>query len=151
MNSKEGGKMTENEFLLYLNTLTISEEYDDAYFKKLFQALFMFFEPDSISNDIFKRDGELVSKNNDTLGEDDIIFNISSINSHIIIRNSRKKLENKEFTIKFIQAMSIYSNNLGICLATEFIEEKTNEIPTGPKLLSLLNLENMLIILNQNF
>lgn len=42
MNSKKGGKMTENEFLLYLNTLTISEEYDDAYFKKLFQALFMF-------------------------------------------------------------------------------------------------------------
>ena len=104
--------MTENEFLLYLNTLTISEEYDDAYFKKLFQALFMFFEPDSISNDIFKRDGELVSKRDDTLGEDDIIFNISSINSHIIIRNSRKKLENKEFTIKFIQAIlnNIFEN-----------------------------------------
>ena len=112
MNSKEGVKMTENEFLLYLNTLTISEEYDDAYFKKLFQALFMFFEPDSISNDIFKRDGELVSKNDDTLGEDDIIFNISSINSHIIIRNSRKKLENKEFTIKFIQTIlnNIFEN-----------------------------------------
>ena len=112
MNSKEGGKMTENEFLLYFNTLTISEEYDNAYFKKLFQALFMFFEPDSISNDIFKRDGELVSKNDDTLGEDDIIFNISSINSHIIIRNSRKKLENKEFTIKFIQTIlnNIFEN-----------------------------------------
>ena len=38
--------MTENEFLLYLNTLTISEEYDDGYYKNLFQALFMFFEPD---------------------------------------------------------------------------------------------------------
>ena len=46
--------MTENEFLLYLNTLTISEEYDDAYFKKLFQALFMFFEPDSIINCIIE-------------------------------------------------------------------------------------------------
>ena len=41
--------------------------------------------------------------------------------------------------------MSIYSNNLGICLATEFIEEKMNEIPTGPKLLSLLNLENIIV------
>lgn len=72
----------------------------------------MFFEPDSISNDIFKRDGELVSKRDDTLGEDDIIFNISSINSHIIIRNSRKKLENKEFIIKFIQAIlnNIFEN-----------------------------------------
>lgn len=112
MNPKEGEKMTDNEFLLYLNTLTISEEYDDAYFKKLFQALFMFFEPDSISNDIFKRDGELVSKNDDALGEDDIIFNISSISSHIIIRNPRKKLENKEFTIKFIQTIlnNIFEN-----------------------------------------
>ena len=72
----------------------------------------MFFEPDSISNDIFKRAGELVSKNDDPLGEDDIIFNISSINSHIIIRNSRKKLENKEFTIKFIQTIlnNIFEN-----------------------------------------
>lgn len=112
MNSKEGEKMTDNEFLLYLNALTISEEYDDAYFKKLFQALFMFFEPDSISNDIFKRDGELVNKNDDALGEDDIIFNLSSIGSHIIIRNPRKKLENKEFTIKFIQTIlnNIFEN-----------------------------------------
>lgn len=112
MNPKEGEKMTDNEFLIYLNALTISEEYDDAYFKKLFQALFMFFEPDSISNDIFKRDGELVSKNDAALGEDDIIFTISSISSHIIIRNPRKKLENKEFTIKFIQTIlnNIFEN-----------------------------------------
>ena len=41
--------------------------------------------------------------------------------------------------------MSIYSNNLGICLVTEFIEEKINEIPTGPKLLYLLNLENIIV------
>lgn len=112
MNPKEGEKMTDNEFLLYLNALTISEEYDDAYFKKLFQALFMFFEPDNISNDIFKRDGELVNKNDAALGEDDIIFNISSISSHIIIRNPRKKLENKEFTVKFIQTIlnNIFEN-----------------------------------------
>ena len=79
--------MTENEFLLYLNALTISEESDNAYFKNLFPALFMFFEQDSISNDIFKSDGDLVSKNDDPLGEDDIIFNISRSNEHSIIRN----------------------------------------------------------------
>lgn len=42
MNSKEGGKMTENEFLLYLNTLTISEEYDYAYFKNYFKHYLCF-------------------------------------------------------------------------------------------------------------
>ena len=45
--------------------------------------------------------------------------------------------------------MSIYSNNLEICLVTEFIEEKMNEIPTGPKLLYLLNLENIILIKSQ--
>ncbi len=59
--------------------------------------------------------------------------------------NSSGRNSSKTGEIKFIQAMSIYSNNLGICLATEFIEEKTNEIPTGPKLLSLLNLENIIV------
>lgn len=47
--------------------------------------------------------------------------------------------------IKNIQAMSAYSTKYEITLATEFIEEKTNEIPTGPKLLSRLNLENTII------
>ena len=44
-----------------------------------------------------------------------------------------------------IQAMSAYSSKYDMTLATEFIEEKTNEIPTGPKLLSRLNLENTII------
>ena len=39
--------------------------------------------------------------------------------------NSSGRNSSKTGEIKFIQAMSIYSNNLGICLATEFIEEKT--------------------------
>ena len=59
--------------------------------------------------------------------------------------NSSGRNSSKTGEIKSIQAMSIYSNNFGICLATEFIEEKTNEIPTGPKLLSLLNLENIIV------
>lgn len=100
--------MKDNEFLLYLSTLTISEEYDEAYFKKLFQALCMFFKHDRISNDIFKRNGELISKHDDVLGEDDIVFNISSINSRIIMRNPRRKLENREFTITFIETILNY-------------------------------------------
>ena len=47
--------------------------------------------------------------------------------------------------IENIQAMSAYSSKYEMTLATEFIEEKTNEIPTGPKLLSRLNLENTII------
>ena len=38
--------------------------------------------------------------------------------------------------------MSAYNVDKDICLATKFIEEKTNEIPTGPELIKLLDLTN---------
>lgn len=47
--------------------------------------------------------------------------------------------------IKKINAMSAYSIKYNKTLATEFIESKTNEIPTCPKLLSRLNIKNIVI------
>ncbi|MEG1820828.1 MAG: hypothetical protein RR201_01105, partial [Malacoplasma sp.] len=38
--------------------------------------------------------------------------------------------------IKSVQAMTAYSNKYDMPLATEFTDEKTNEIPTAPILLS---------------
>ena len=48
-------------------------------------------------------------------------------------------------TVKAINAMSAYSVREEKCLATEFIEDKTNEIPTGAKLLKRLNIKNVAI------
>lgn len=48
--------------------------------------------------------------------------------------------------VKKINAMSAYSIKYNKTLATEFIEKKTNEIPTCPKLLSRLNINNFLCI-----
>lgn len=59
--------------------------------------------------------------------------------------NSSSRTSSKNGEIKALQSMSLYSNNLGMCLATEFIDEKTNEIPTGPKLLKMFNLENVIV------
>lgn len=59
--------------------------------------------------------------------------------------NSSGRLSSKDGEIKSLQAMSLYSNNLGMCIATEFIDDKSNEIPTSPKLLNLFNLENTII------
>lgn len=42
-------------------------------------------------------------------------------------------------------AMSAYSVKYDKCLATEFICDKTNEIPTAPILLSRLNIENVIV------
>ena len=47
--------------------------------------------------------------------------------------------------VKKVNAMSTYSIKYNKTLATEFIKEKTNEIPTCPKLLSRLNIKDSVI------
>lgn len=57
--------------------------------------------------------------------------------------SSKRNTYEKE--IKEANAMSAYSIKNEKCLATEFISEKTNEIPTGPKLLKRLNIKDVAI------
>lgn len=59
--------------------------------------------------------------------------------------NGSGRVSSKDGEIKKIQAMSAYSTKYDMCIATEYIDEKTNEIPTAPILLSRLNLENTII------
>ena len=47
--------------------------------------------------------------------------------------------------IKALNVLSVYSNNYGICLASEKIEDKTNEIPTIPTILERLNIEGCIV------
>lgn len=44
--------------------------------------------------------------------------------------------------VKPVNAMSAFNVSKDICIATKFIEEKTNEIPTGPELIKMLDLTN---------
>lgn len=44
--------------------------------------------------------------------------------------------------VKPVNAMSAFNVSKDICVATKFIEEKTNEIPTGPELIKMLDLTN---------
>lgn len=89
----------------------------------------------------------------------EFIYDITSdIEKKIHIENKRDiiSLDGKEINssgrnnsingkIENIWAMSAYSSKYEMTLATEFIEDKSNEILTGPKLLSRLNLENTII------
>ena len=58
--------------------------------------------------------------------------------------SSRKMTKNGE--VAKMNAMSIYSVKNKRCEATEFIEDKTNEIPTLPKLLERINIKNNIIV-----
>lgn len=44
-----------------------------------------------------------------------------------------------------VNTMSVYSTNYGISLIQDYIEEKSNEIPMGPKLLEKLDLKDCVI------
>ena len=56
--------------------------------------------------------------------------------------NGSKVVDGKNGEIIPTNAMSAYNVDTGICLATKFIGKKTNEIPTGPDLIKMLDLTN---------
>lgn len=60
--------------------------------------------------------------------------------------NSSDRKTSKNGEISKTNAMSLLSVTEDICEATEFISEKTNEIPTGVELLKRVNIENCIIV-----
>lgn len=92
-----------------------------------------------------------------TLYSDTINYLINKINL-ITINNTRDILSldgktsngsvrsigtNKDEPV--VNTMSVYSNNYGFCLIQDYITEKSNEIPMGPKLLEKLQLEGCVV------
>ena len=59
--------------------------------------------------------------------------------------NSSDRKSSKNGKVSKMNAMSIVSVKNGNCEATEFIGDKTNEIPTGPELLKRVNVKNILV------
>ena len=59
--------------------------------------------------------------------------------------NSSDREKSKDGKINKMNAMSLYSLKNEYCEATEFINKKTNEIPTGIELLKRVNIKNCLI------
>ncbi len=60
--------------------------------------------------------------------------------------NSSDRKSSKNGTIAKMNAMSVHSIKNDYTEATEFIDEKTNEIPTGPMLLERINIEDSIIV-----
>lgn len=62
-----------------------------------------------------------------------------------VSRGSSRNETNYNEKIKPLNVLNAYSNNYGICLASEMIEEKTNEIPTIPVILERLKIKDTVI------
>lgn len=62
------------------------------------------------------------------------------------VDNGSKRNENDiRDKVKSLNVLNIYSNNLGLCVASEKIEDKTNEITTIPKILERINVKGNII------
>ena len=68
---------------------------------------------------------------------------ILSMDGKVSKGTSRSKESSKE--VKLVNTMSIYSNNYGISLVQDFIEDKSNEIPMAPELLKKLKLNGCVV------
>ena len=60
--------------------------------------------------------------------------------------NGSKRNENDvREKVKALNVLNVYSNNLGLCVASEKIEDKTNEITTIPRVLDRINVKGNII------
>lgn len=99
-------------------------------------------ELEDLCNDTFK---VFLVSNKPYYKDDDIVINdIKSMDGKTA--NSSDRKTSKEGEISKTNAMSIVSLKNDICEATEFIEDKTNEIPTGVELLKRINIENSIVV-----
>ena len=107
--------MKEAEFLLYLNNLVISENYDDDYLKHLFLSISKFFKPQAMESNIFRRkdDSQKLSNQNIKITKT-ISIKVPCINAELIIKNPQRELEHPEITIPMLETIlnNIFKNRL---------------------------------------
>lgn len=102
-----------------------------------YKRVFSIIKPDELENIcvLFAQDVlKLFSSTRDIMNIDGKTDNGSSRNENDI----RSK-------VKSLNVLNVYSNNLGMCIASEMIEDKTNEITTIPKILDKINVKGNII------
>lgn len=99
-------------------------------------------ELEEICNEVFFK--FIKSYNNDLLYKN-VNIEIRDINSLDGKTANSSNRNTRDGEIQKTNAMSAYSIKYDKCLATEFIGDKTNEIPTAPILLSRLNIKNVIV------
>lgn len=68
---------------------------------------------------------------------------IVSVDGKVSRGSGRKACADGE--VKAFQTLNVYADEYGMCLAQEFIEEKTNEIPAAQEVLKLMDLKDTIV------
>lgn len=85
--------MLEHEFLLALNEMTISSDYDDEYFRMVFCAIRDFCNADSIDS-LDDKDGVVGDDKNDLI-----------LVQNVVVKNVKRKFDDKDFFIRFVNSV----------------------------------------------
>lgn len=98
--------MLENDFLISLNKMVITDSYDSVYFNNIFEMLKKYCDADAV----IMEDAD----KNTAVSEYDIEFKISAIDKKIIIKNIKKVLVDREFFINMVDSIlnNIFENYL---------------------------------------
>lgn len=82
--------------------MTINRNYDASYFENVFKLIKDFCDACKVVTDNFKRKGDLVVKLNINEDENDLIFHVDLVNTKIVVKNPKKKFQDKEMFEAFL-------------------------------------------------
>ena len=94
--------MNEQCFLILLSNMTIARNYDVSYFENVFKLIKDFCEADEVVTDNFKRKGDPTVKLNIDVDDNDMVFHIDLVNTKIVVKNPKRKFQDKEMFETFL-------------------------------------------------
>ena len=108
--------MLESDFLISLNNMVVTDNYDSNHFNSVFEALKKYCEADAVITDDFRKNENMISYKNIALSNNDIIINIEVFSKRLVIKNVKKDFVNKDFFIKMLHVIlnNIFKNYLMI-------------------------------------
>lgn len=92
--------MLESDFLISLNNMVVTDNYDSNHFNSVFEMLKKYCEADAVITDDFRKNENMISYKNITLSNNDIIINIEVISKRLVIKNVKRTLLIKIFLLK---------------------------------------------------
>ena len=106
--------MLENDFLVNLNNIAVTDNYTSDYFNAIFEIIRRYCEADAIATDKFREDDILVICDDLELSDNDILIKIDATSKKIIIKNVRKVFKDKDFFVSMLETIlnNIFRNYL---------------------------------------
>ena len=106
--------MSENDFLVNLNNIVVTDNYTSDYFNTIFEIIRRYCKADAIVTDKFRKDDILGICDDSELSDKDILIKMDAISKKVIIKNVRKIFKDKDFFVNMLETIlnNIFKNYL---------------------------------------